>query len=50
MNDALPRIRLTWILDDPQHARWRNEFTIDGQAWTLIEEYRMAVPAGPGAA
>ena len=37
----LPRIRLTWILDDPTHARWRNEFTVDGETWGLIEEYQM---------
>jgi len=43
LNDALPRIRLTWILDDPAHARWRNEITLDGQTWGLIVEYRMEV-------
>jgi hypothetical protein len=41
MAEALPRIRLTWILDDATHARWRNEYTLDGSAWTLVEEYRM---------
>ncbi len=44
--EGLPRIRLTWILDDETHARWRNEYTLDGEAWTLVEEYRMEVPAG----
>jgi hypothetical protein len=37
----LPRIRLTWILDDAEHCRWRNELTLDGATWTLIEEYAM---------
>jgi hypothetical protein len=46
LSDALPRIRLTWILDDETHARWRNEYTLDGTTWTLVEEYRMEVPAG----
>jgi hypothetical protein len=46
LSDALPRIRLTWILDDASHARWRNEYTLDGETWTLVEEYRMEVPAG----
>jgi hypothetical protein len=46
LSDALPRIRLTWILDDETHARWRNEYTLDGEAWTLVEEYRMEVPVG----
>ena len=46
LHDTLPRIRLTWILDGPEHATWRNEFTLDGEAWTLIEEYAMeATPA-----
>ena len=45
--EGYPRIRLTWILDDAEHCRWRNEFTLDGQAWGLIEEYRM-VAATPG--
>ena len=39
--ETLPRIRLTWILDDATHARWRNEYTLDGSSWTLVEEYRM---------
>lgn len=43
LDDAFPRIRLTWILDDPEHARWRNEYTLDGQTWTLIEEYAMVL-------
>jgi hypothetical protein len=41
LGDALPRIRLTWLLDDETHARWRNEITLDGIAWNLIEEYAM---------
>ncbi|HSW41881.1 MAG TPA: DUF1579 family protein [Patescibacteria group bacterium] len=43
ISDALPRIRLTWILMDPHHATWRNEFTLDGETWSLIEEYQMVV-------
>lgn len=41
VSDALPRIRLTWVLVDADHARWRNEYTLDGKTWTLIEEYQM---------
>lgn len=41
----LPRIRLTWILDDATHARWRNEYTLDGSSWILVEDYRMEVAA-----
>jgi hypothetical protein len=41
LQEGFPRIRLTWLLEDDTHAIWRNEFTLDGQAWGLIEEYRM---------
>ena len=37
----LPRIRLTWELVDSVHCKWRNEFTVDGNTWSLIEEYDM---------
>jgi uncharacterized protein DUF1579 len=43
IGETLPRIRLTWILVDPEHATWRNEYTVDGSTWTLIEEYAMRV-------
>jgi len=46
LDEALPRIRLTWILDGPDEARWRNEITLDGTTWSLIEEYRMVAPTG----
>jgi hypothetical protein len=39
--DDLPRIRLSWILEDADHCLWRNEASVDGMTWTLIEEYRM---------
>jgi hypothetical protein len=45
LQEGLPRIRLTWLLYDPTHATWRNEFTIDGQTWNLIEEYAMEASA-----
>jgi Protein of unknown function (DUF1579) len=45
LGEELPRIRLTWILDDETHARWRNEYTLDGASWILVEEYRMEVAA-----
>ena len=38
---TLPRIRLTWILTDSDLATWRNEYTLDGETWNLIEEYQM---------
>jgi hypothetical protein len=45
VDEGLPRIRLTWILDDATHCRWRNELTIDGTTWGLIEEYAMITEA-----
>lgn len=44
LHDRLPRIRFTWILNDPTHATWRNEITVDGETWNLIEEYDMRAP------
>ena len=41
-----PQIRLTWNLGDAEHATWRNEYTLDGETWNLIEEYRMELGAG----
>ncbi len=41
LQEGLPRIRLTWDRTDPGHCTWRNEFTLDGQTWSLIEEYEM---------
>jgi hypothetical protein len=43
LQEGLPRIRLTWILTDATHCAWRNEFTVDGETWGLIEEYQMEV-------
>jgi len=42
ISTTAPRIRLTWILTDADHAKWRNEFTLDGETWSLIEEYEMS--------
>jgi hypothetical protein len=41
VSETLPRIRLTWHLLDADHATWRNEVTLDGESWSLIEEYEM---------
>ena len=45
LSDSLPRIRLSWILRDPDHCAWRNEYTLDGESWSLIEEYAMEMAA-----
>jgi hypothetical protein len=43
VGESLPRIRLTWALVDAEHATWRNEYTLDGSVWILVEEYQMVV-------
>lgn len=45
VQEGPPRIRLTWVLTDPDHATWRNEYTLDGDTWSLIEEYEMEATA-----
>jgi Protein of unknown function (DUF1579) len=50
LQEGLPRIRLTWILKDATHWAWRNEFTLDGTTWSLIEEYEMVASELPEAA
>ena len=47
LQEGLPRIRLTWVLDGADSATWRNEYTLDGETWTLIEAYRMVAPRAP---
>jgi hypothetical protein len=47
LQEGLPRIRLTWVLDGTDLATWRNEYTLDGASWTLIEAYRMVAPRAP---
>jgi hypothetical protein len=38
------RLRLVWDLSDPENLLWRNEMSVGGAPWTLVEEYR-CVPA-----
>jgi hypothetical protein len=37
-------LRLVWDATDPQAVVWRNEASVDGGPWMLIEDYVM-VPA-----
>jgi hypothetical protein len=39
--DAAARLRLVWDLTDPDDATWRNEMSIAGGPWSLIEEYHL---------
>jgi Protein of unknown function (DUF1579) len=41
LGDTQVRLRLVWDLTDPDDARWRNEMSIAGGAWSLVEEYHL---------
>ena len=36
-----PMIRLTWDTSDPDVILWRNELSLDGVDWFLVEDYRI---------
>jgi hypothetical protein len=41
LGDVQVRLRLEWDLTDPDDARWRNEMSIAGGPWSLVEEYHL---------
>jgi hypothetical protein len=41
--DKVVRIRLTWDLVDEHRIVWRNEMSVGGAPWTLVEEYDCTV-------
>ncbi|MGA7272312.1 MAG: DUF1579 family protein [Acidimicrobiia bacterium] len=41
MAGSLPRLRLTWDASGPDSILWRNEISIDGSNWALIEDYEI---------
>lgn len=41
LGDAPVRIRLTWNAADPADITWRNEMSVGGSPWSLVEEYHM---------
>jgi hypothetical protein len=41
MRDAPPMLEMTWDASSPDVILWRNEMTLDGVDWQLIEEYPM---------
>jgi hypothetical protein len=52
VDDPPARLRMTWHVVGPTQLTWRNESSLDGRTWSVIETYRMtptrrAVPA-PG--
>lgn len=44
IGEAPARLRLTWDLSNPAAMKWRNEMSVGGAPWTLVEEYD-CVPA-----
>ena len=40
MGEGAIRLRLVWDMTDPEDVRWRNEMSVGGAPFTLIEEYR----------
>jgi hypothetical protein len=46
VDDSPVRLRMTWDAADPAHLTWRNESSVDGRDWLLIETYVMT-PIGP---
>ena len=49
MRDIPPMLRMTWDASSPEVILWRNEMTIDGLGWQLIEEYSMLPMERPSA-
>jgi len=39
LGDPPVRLRMTWDVSDPPSLRWRNEMSVQGAPWTLVEEY-----------
>ena len=33
------RLRLTWDISGPAGITWRNEMSVGGSPWSLVEEY-----------
>lgn len=46
IGDRLPRLRLTWDAGSADSVLWRNEMSLDGTTWTLVEDYEIT-PSGP---
>jgi hypothetical protein len=39
IGDAPVRLRLVWDRSDPADLVWRNEMSVGGAPWSLVEEY-----------
>jgi Protein of unknown function (DUF1579) len=40
VGEPVARLRLTWDVSDPAGMTWRNEISVAGGPWSLVEEYR----------
>jgi hypothetical protein len=45
VDDSPVRLRMTWDATNPARLTWRNESSVDGHDWSLIETYTMT-PTG----
>lgn len=41
------RLRLVWDATDPSRMTWRNEMSVGGAPWSLVEEYRCTPSPSP---
>ena len=41
MRDVPPVLKMTWDASSPDLLSWRNEMSLDGKHWQLIEQYQM---------
>ncbi|HSJ36548.1 MAG TPA: DUF1579 family protein [Acidimicrobiia bacterium] len=41
MRDTPPMLKMTWDVSSPDVLLWRNEMSLDGSDWMLVEEYEM---------
>jgi hypothetical protein len=41
IGDPPVRLRLTWDASDPTDITWRNEMSVGGAPWSLVEDYHM---------
>lgn len=46
MGDSAVRLRMVWDLTDPGAMTWRNEMSVGGAPFALVEEYRYTFTGG----
>jgi hypothetical protein len=43
VGDPPVQLRLMWDATDPRDLTWRNEVSVQGGPWSLVEEYRCSL-------